>query len=128
MVVSVANNKSEVESVVTYTDYKVEAALSLNESKLEFVLKINDHKFADINLVLNKYVVVSGTIILDANGLIPEEDLDIDKYVVEYTTNNVVIPDSYKNTKDNALDLSALLIDKISSIIGGSKENVDELA
>ena len=49
------------------------------------------------------------------------------KYVVEYTTNNVVIPDSYKNTKDNALDLSALLIDKISSIIGGSKENVDEL-
>ena len=126
--VSVANNKSEVESVVTYTDYKVEAALSLNESKLEFVLKINDHKFADINLVLNKYVVVSGTIILDANGLIPEEDLDIDKYVVEYTTNNVVIPDSYKNTKDNALDLSALLIDKISSIIGGSKENVDELA
>ncbi len=106
---------------LNYTDYKLDLTLKLNDSKLELVINVNDHKFADINLVLNKYVLVSGKIILDANGLAPEEKLDVDKYVVELNTKDVAIPLNYKNSEETAFDVVEYLM---KQIIGGGDSDV----
>lgn len=114
--VKVANTPStDAEVYITYSEYKVDAKLALNESKLEFVLKINENNFADVSLVLNKYSLVSGTITLDANGIIEVEDGVPDKYVVQFTTKDVVIPESYTSSEAEAVDLIALITSQLPS-------------
>ena len=120
----IGNNSSSqeiVEYILNISSYeaKIEVEVKSNKNTNKYILK-QQYISPDVATqeVLEPSNISGIKIIKKGNDL-----------KLENTSLNLSnIFENYEYLADNALDLSALLIDKISSIIGGSKENVDELA